>query len=289
MKLIRWLFSNIILIAFVLALTYAYVYWDNLTGEDTPVGQLIAYLSVEYDEVREFVDEYDLVDHGAKTEPAPEVVNTVSVPQVTPPVQQMQPPAQQAAPPPTMAQQPPMRQYSRPTYRDQVMTQPPVRQPYRPRYPAQSARQERPAMPQYPQMPPRREPMAMPESEPVPVLEHEPMSGQSVTIQEPASSTRELWVSAREEYHRGNIDVAIRNYKEVIATSTDNYDAYGELGNVYLSRGSDKEAAGAYYEAAAILVKLGYVDRARSLLPMLGRLDSSKAEALNQLISGVSG
>ena len=65
MKLIRWLFSNIILIAFVLALTYAYVYWDNLTGEDTPAGKAIAYLSVEYDEVREFLDSYDYSDDQA--------------------------------------------------------------------------------------------------------------------------------------------------------------------------------------------------------------------------------
>ncbi len=104
----------------------------------------------------------------------------------------------------------------------------------------------------------------------------------------PASSTRELWISAREEYHRGNIDVSIRNYQEVIAKSSDNYDAYGELGNVYLSRGKYREAADAYFEAASILVKLGQAGRARSLLPMLDRLDRSKAEELNQLISASS-
>lgn len=112
---------------------------------------------------------------------------------------------------------------------------------------------------------------------------------QMTAPQLPASSTRELWISAREEFHRGNIDVSIRNYKEVIATSSDNYDAYGELGNVYLSRGSEKEAADAYFEAAAILVKAGQIDRARSLLPMLGRLDRAKAEELNRLILSTAG
>ncbi len=112
MKLIRWLLSNIILIAFVLALTYAYVYWDNLTGEDTPAGKMIAYLSVEYDEVREFLDSYDFGEDTSDfvepaPAPAPDVAATVSVPQVQPPsTAQIRPPAQQ----PVMRQQPPARQ-----------------------------------------------------------------------------------------------------------------------------------------------------------------------------------
>jgi tetratricopeptide (TPR) repeat protein len=115
------------------------------------------------------------------------------------------------------------------------------------------------------------------------------MTEEPVTAAEdPASKSRELWISAREEYHRGNIEASIRSYEEVIASSTNNYDAYGELGNVYLSRGNRKEAANAYYEAAAILVKMGEIRRARSLLPMLGRLDRAKAEELNQLIRGAS-
>ena len=117
------------------------------------------------------------------------------------------------------------------------------------------------------------------EPEPVPLPGEQPAAEQ-----EPVSTTRELWINAREEYHRGNIEVAIRNYQEVIAHSADNYDAYGELGNVYLSTGNNRAAADAYFEAAAILVKIGQVRRARSLLPMLSRLDRTKAEELNQLI-----
>ena len=99
------------------------------------------------------------------------------------------------------------------------------------------------------------------------------------------SDLRKLWISAREEYHRGNIDQSITNYQQVIANSNDNYDAYGELGNVYLSRGRYREAAGAYYQAAVILVKQGQLGRARTLLPMLERLDRARAEELNQLMS----
>jgi outer membrane biosynthesis protein TonB len=234
MKLIRWLLSNIILIAFVLALTYAYVYWDNLTGEDTPAGKVIAYLSAEYDEVREFVDSYDLgggdaadvaEPEAAEPEPAPEVTQTASVPQVQPPpAPQMRPPVQQPIPPQPAAT--PMVQAPAPLAKDETQ-----------------------------------------------------QAGQ------PAKTTRELWISAREEYHRGNIEASINNYKEVIANSSDNFDAYGELGNVYLNSGNTREAANAYFEAAAILVKMGQIRRASSLLPMLGRLDRSKAEELNQLIN----
>ena len=290
MKFIRWLFSNIILIAFVLALTYAYVYWDNLTGEDTPAGKLIAYLSTEYDEVREFMEDYDLAGSGtaevSETVSPPDVTETAtapapaSVPQVSmPPRQQLQPAPQPEAPPQAMLQAPPRQAY-RPVYPE--MQEPAMRQPGAQPFPEQAMVQPlQPPRPR-PQMPPMP---AVRESAPVTGAAR-PMSvpGDDLSSAEPVSSPRELWISAREEYHRGNIDVSIRNYKEVIASSSDNYDAYGELGNVYLSRGSHREAAEAYFEAASILVKLGHVGRARSLLPMLGRLDRAKAEELNQLI-----
>ncbi len=256
MKLIRWLFSNIILIAFVLALTYAYVYWDNLTGEDTPAGKVIAYLSAEYDEVREFLDSYDLggsdtadvaEPEAAEPEPAPKVEQTASVPQVQPPPEpQRRPPVQQPVPPQAAAMQPPARE--------------PVRQPV-----------AEVDMPQ--------EPTAAAQ---VPATTAKDEAAEAAR---PAKTTRELWISAREEYHRGNIQASINNYKEVIANSTDNFDAYGELGNVYLNTGNTREAANAYFEAAAILVKMGQIRRASSLLPMLGRLDRDKAQELNQLIN----
>ena len=284
MKLIRWLFSNIILIAFVLALTYAYVYWDNLTGEDTPAGKAIAYLSVEYDEVREFMDSYDLGTDPAEVvvepEPVAEVADTASVPQMMPPPRPpVRPPAQQQpVPPRAMTQQPPAsQQAARPQVPPTAMIQrpPASQQVARSQEPPRALMQEPPARPQMPK------PVA-PVREPAPI----PAGPSAATVADkPASSTRELWISAREEYHRGNIDVSISNYQQVIANSTDNYDAYGELGNVYLSRGKYREAASAYFEAASILVKLGQTGRARSLLPMLERLDRTRAQELHQLIN----
>ena len=111
---------------------------------------------------------------------------------------------------------------------------------------------------------------AMPEREPKPMPTGQ---SESTGTDKPAPNTRELWISAREEYHRGNIEGSITNYKQVIANTKDNYDAYGELGNVYLSRGKYREAADAYFEAASILVKQGQTARARRLLPMLKPLE----------------
>ncbi|NNJ96833.1 MAG: hypothetical protein HKP12_06700 [Gammaproteobacteria bacterium] len=281
MKLIRWLLSNIILIAFVLALTYAYVYWDNLTGEDTPAGKFIVYLSTEYEEVYEFLKEYGLTEDEsvevAETAPVEQVAETNVKSQAAPPQQQPQASNQPAVPPQAMIQQAPSRQPVRPT-----PVWPGVQERPMPSVPRQQAY----SLPQMPPRSPRSGPGSAREPAPMPMPTAE---DQLKAPQEPVSTTRDLWISAREEFHRGNIDVSIRNYKEVIATSSDNYDAYGELGNVYLSRGSEKEAADAYFEAAAILVKTGRIDRARSLLPMLGRLDRAKAEELNRLILSTAG
>ena len=70
----------------------------------------------------------------------------------------------------------------------------------------------------------------------------------------------------------------------MIANTTDNFDAYGELGNVYFNQGKKTEAAASYYEAAAILVKLGQARRADSLMSLLNYLDAEKATQLRELI-----
>jgi len=70
----------------------------------------------------------------------------------------------------------------------------------------------------------------------------------------------------------------------VISNTTDNFDAYGELGNVYFNQGKKVEAAQAYFEAASILVQKGQIGRARSLMGLLRHLDKNKATELQKLI-----
>lgn len=256
MKLIRWILSNIILIAFVLALTYAYVYWDNLTGEDTPAGKALAYLSEEFDEVREFLDEYDISTGGEADEVVAEAESTA---------------VDVAAPAQQPAQQPPQQPLQQPVAAVQP-TQPVQPQPMTRPQPGSETR-------------PPMQPFASREPQPPVEPAQAPSPAASAAAAGTEVSTRELWIDARKEFHRGNIEASVNNYKAVIANSENNYDAYGELGNVYLNSGNRKEAAAAYYEAAAILVKQGQRARAASLMHMLGRLDPGKAQALQNLLS----
>lgn len=311
MKLIRWLFSNIILIAFVLALTYAYVYWDNLLGEDTPAGKAIAYLSVEYEEIREFLDSYDFGKgeseqiYEAEPEAEVEVAETASVPQVTPPVTPPSEPQPRQSPPPQAMLQPPSSQSVRPPAAYEPVQEParasepqqtppprefvqqPQAQPARPPFAYNGMRPQPPVRQAAPPPAPpaaTRQPPAAAAAPPAPGPDEAARTETRSGAGAPEPDIRGLWIGAREAYHRGDIAQSIANYQQIITSTSDNYDAFGELGNVYLSRGLHREAAGAYYQAAEILVKQGQLARARSLLPVLQRLDRAKAEELNQLI-----
>ena len=95
---------------------------------------------------------------------------------------------------------------------------------------------------------------------------------------------RSLWITARKSFYQRNYDVSEQSYLQVIDKTKDNFDAYVELGNVYFNQGKNKKAASAYYEAAAILVRNGQANRAKSLMGLLRRLDESKADELARLI-----
>jgi tetratricopeptide (TPR) repeat protein len=237
MKLIRWLLSNIVLIAFVLVLCYAYVYWDNLTGEDTPAGKAIAWLSEEFEEVEGLiaylkVDKSEPMETTAQPEHPEQVVTLPQQAPVAAPVVE-----QRIAPQPQIASQPPSK--------DRYVT---------PEIERSLSR----------------------------VSGKEGAGGAS---EEKDLSTREIWINARKSFHRRDFEGSIKGYEELISKTEDNYDAYGELGNVYFNQGKMKEAANSYYEAAAILVRLGQVERASSLMGMLSRVDQEKAEELRDLIS----
>jgi tetratricopeptide (TPR) repeat protein len=95
---------------------------------------------------------------------------------------------------------------------------------------------------------------------------------------------KESWIIARKSFYQRNYKLSEQSYLKVIDASDDNYDAYGELGNVYFNQGKNQQAASAYYEAAAILVRQGQIRRARSLVGLLHHLDKAKAVELQKLI-----
>ena len=99
---------------------------------------------------------------------------------------------------------------------------------------------------------------------------------------------RANWITARKSFFQRKYDLSEQNYQKVIDSTEDNVDAYGELGNVYFNQGKKEQAASAYFEAAAILVRKGQVNRAQSLMGLLRHLDKNKASELQKLIDSAA-
>ncbi len=99
---------------------------------------------------------------------------------------------------------------------------------------------------------------------------------------------RAKWIAARKAFYQRKYDLSEQNYQKVIDSTEDNVDAYGELGNVYFNQGKKEQAASAYFEAAAILVRKGQENRARSLMGLLRNLDKNKAGELQKLIDSAA-
>jgi tetratricopeptide (TPR) repeat protein len=109
-------------------------------------------------------------------------------------------------------------------------------------------------------------------------------SGQIIDPSRSGEAVRASWVEARKAFYRRDYQQSELHYKKVIDNTEDNFDAYGELGNVYFNQGKNEQAAAAYFQAALILIDKGQDRRARSLLGLLGRLDAGKAEELKALL-----
>ena len=99
---------------------------------------------------------------------------------------------------------------------------------------------------------------------------------------------RESWVTARKSFYQRKYELSEQSYRDVISNTSDNFDAYGELGNVYFNQGKNTEAAEAYFEAAAILLRKGQLGRARSLMELLRHLDKTRAADLQKLIDAAA-
>ncbi len=100
----------------------------------------------------------------------------------------------------------------------------------------------------------------------------------------PQDMMRNTWIAARKFFFQRKYELSEQNYQKVIENTTDNFDAYGELGNVYFNQGKKQQAASAYFEAASILLRKGEARRARSLTGLLRQLDKVKANELQALI-----
>jgi len=245
----RWLLSNILLIVIVLVLSYVYVYWDKLADEDTPAGPAIAWLSGEFKFVGDLVTRLDSFSEQ-KVAAMANGSKTADVEEAEQLVEVSVPAVQAPA-------------IEVPAAEDKFVTPEIVRS--------------------LTQLTGGLEPSVTAEALEVPASADIPKT--AITADAESTSTRELWIAARRFFHRRDYENSIKNYERLIAITQDNYDAHGELGNVYFNQGRIKQAAASYYEAAVVLVRLGQVERAASLVGLLGRMDTEKASELQELIT----
>jgi hypothetical protein len=335
MKIIRWLLSHSLFILLIVAVIYAYMFWGNLFGKDTPAGKAVAYLSEEFVEVKNFVDAVkakqaeksetvssaqassrenaaDGAEAGIEVQAAVvEEVTAENPAEMGQTVEQTvvaQPPAAIAV---TAVEQQPAVEVQKGI--------PAVQQPAKDTTASNGSKDEPVQLAA--QMSntefaknPRSDSASNTQAAAadankataantlalapanvytgkkfVPVEVEKQLSnvddhGEVINVSQPTGAIREKWITAREAFYQRNYELSEKSYHEVIDSTKNNFDAYGELGNVYFNQGKNKQAADAYFEAAAILINKGQVRRARSLMGLLRHLDDAKASELQQLI-----
>ena len=288
-KLFGWLFSNILLILVVLGLSYAYVYWDDPFAADTPVGKLAAALPDELSGVRDFVtrlsgstdsanaDEQQAVRQDTPAQ-ATQSAETVAVSAET--VDTV--PAQSPAPAPPQqgdSQQNPAQQDASPPADPAEVFGPAADFPDEGMMPAggQAAASAQKAL--------LGDVYVPPEIENALSQLHNDGSVEDVAVMQQADKpVEQLIIDARRAFYRRDYDASIAAYKQVIANDSENFDALGELGNVYFNQGKTALAAEAYYQAAMIMISRGKGQRAASLIGFLSSVDAEKAKKLGEAL-----
>ncbi len=108
--------------------------------------------------------------------------------------------------------------------------------------------------------------------------------GRVINPSQQNDAIRASWNKARKSFYLRDFALSEKKYQYIIDNTEDNYDIFGELGNVYFYQGKTAQAAAAYYEAAVILVRKGQIRRAESLINLLRTLDKAKAVELQKII-----
>ncbi len=377
MKIIRWLLSHSLFILLIVAVIYAYMFWGNLLGKDTPAGKAVAYLSNEFVEVEEFVNaikakqaqlsEEKSSDQDSSRSEMAETANTSDSDKAPQQIVSIE-----SAPiePESIATEEVVVEAKTEVASTPVVSQPVIEQPHIESIKPESIEPESiaaeevvvehktevasaPVDEQQPviisqsqkEVPQNEKPskqntvatidskdehkqvneaaladsrqsttvgktqlasdnadvavsapaaMAMTQrgtegayvsAEVAKQLDNVDDHGEVIDASQPSGAVRENWITARKSFYRRNYELSEQSYQQVIDSTKNNYDAYGELGNVYFNQGKNKQAASAYFEAAAILVSKGEFYRVRSLMGLLRYLDKAKANELQQLIA----
>ena len=306
MKILRWLLGHSLLILLVVVVIYSYMFWGNLAGENTPAGKAIAYLSNEFEGVEEFVNAVKAkqAQLAGKEPPGQQVAEINELNEadestdIDRPAQATEVIATQTIATQTIATEAVNRSIEqRPVSTSYRYNQMQVKQNSTGFIESETNRQAPPPVN-------KTQPVQMAalktdtkESYISPEIEKQlndeikkQMGEQDKVVNESQQSNtvRENWITARKSFYQRNYELSEQKYQQVIDNTEDNFDAYGELGNVYFNQGKKTQAASAYFEAAAILVRKGQLRRAGSLMGLLRHLDEPKANELQQLIDSTS-
>lgn len=305
MKIIRWLLSHSFLILLIVLVIYGYMFWGNLAGKDTPVGKVVAYLSNEFVEVDEFVNAVKAKQAQLTSEqPSDNKAQTSEESVATATLDEQENAAELTG---RNIEQPPVsisyshnssqvEQNSAGTVEAEKIAQQAAMANVASNEPSQNkdaSLQDRQRATTRSDTQLATNALASNDTKEVfvsPDIEKQLSKvdeGSLITDKSQKSSAeavRETWITARKSFYQRNYELSEQSYQKVIDSTENNFDAYGELGNVYFNQGKNKQAAAAYYEAAAILVRKGQANRARSLMGLLRHLDKTKADELQKLI-----
>ncbi len=320
MKIIRWLLSHTFLILLIVVVIYGYMFWGNLAGKNTPVGKAVAYLSAEFEEVGEFVAAIEAkqeklsqkksleaeslaVNDNAVLEESEESVkaepiNIDSTNQVVK-VESVETDkslisegdnsrtdfveVNNSSVSRDITQQQVSISYSQNHMRVKQNETGIIEKISKPA--VATAGVENNAV--VSTVPPVINSVAddtFVSTEIETQLNSVDSHGKLKKATPAGDVIRASWITARKSFYQRNYALSEKSYQNVIAYTKDNYDAYGELGNVYFNQGKKKQAATAYFEAAVILLRKGQLNRVRSLIGLLYSLDKSKANELKKII-----
>ncbi len=305
-KLFGWLFSNLFLILVVVALCYAYVYWDDPFGKDTPVGKVMA----EFPEAKTWVadvtgiqldnakntdqhvaskEKSDELSDGGNSSAAPASSAAQALEAEAPSGVDDKPVAAAAASGAVAPSAVPARATGNDSENNSSAAEtlaatefaPAAEFPDKGVAPSAQAEDETAKA----QKALVGDVFVPPEVEDALNQLHNDGSVEDVVVMQKADKpARQLFIDARKAFYRRDYDASIAAYKQLIANNKDNFDAYGELGNVYFTKGDMELAAEAYYQAATIMVSQGQNQRAASLIGFLASVDAEKAKKLGEML-----
>ena len=96
----------------------------------------------------------------------------------------------------------------------------------------------------------------------------------------PVVSPLATWRAARTAVWQGDLNGAVAHYRQLISQQPNNYDAYGEMGNVLLAQSDVSAAVEAYVAAARLIRQSGNQQMARRLVGVVATLDEAQGRAL---------